>query len=127
MAKTVSPEEFARARDEMLESILTRAEILACPGVMEALIEYYNNDIIDHALEARDECPECEGSGWLVMNEGDDGIPLGEIQACDCGRLPDDDAAADAARKEGYILEKLYDSLDEPLRSGCYIWKVVKE
>ena len=50
----ITSEEFDRAADAFGED-LTTAEILSLPGVWEIVREVYNNDIIQRALDMRDD------------------------------------------------------------------------
>lgn len=51
-------------------------------------------------------CFECSWKGFEVFNEGDDDLPLGEIQRCDtCATVESDESAFELARDAGYQVD----------------------
>ena len=52
-------------------------------------------------------CFECSWKGFEVFNEGDDDLPLGEIQRCDtCSTVESDEIAFELARDAGYQIDE---------------------
>ncbi len=56
----------------------------------------------------------CEGKGWEIFNEDPESGRLGEVQACDCGILPDDEAAYNSASAAGLLVDAQGHVLAEP-------------
>lgn len=55
---------------------------------------------------AHEHCPDCNDRGWLIIESGLHGH---QIQACDCGRLADDDVAAARAQRMVTTHDELLD------------------
>jgi hypothetical protein len=56
----------------------------------------------------------CGGKGWEVFNDDPDAGRLGEVQRCDCGLLPDDEAAYEAASAAGLFVDVDGNVLPQP-------------
>jgi len=61
-----------------------------------------------------DEFCGCQGKGWKIFNEDPESERLGEVQACDCGILPDDEAAYTSAAAAGLLIDAQGHVLAEP-------------
>lgn len=49
-------------------------------------------------------CSDCGGRGWEIFNDDTEEFPLGQVQACDCGLLEDDEQAYERAVAAGYVV-----------------------
>jgi hypothetical protein len=47
----------------------------------------------------------CGGKGWEVFNADPDTGRLGDVQCCDCGRLPDEETAYESAASAGVLVD----------------------
>jgi hypothetical protein len=56
----------------------------------------------------------CGGKGWEVFNDDPDAGRLGEVHRCDCGLLPDDEAAYEAASATGLFVDVDGNVLPQP-------------
>jgi hypothetical protein len=56
----------------------------------------------------------CGGKGWEVVNADPDAGRLGEVQCCDCGLLPDAEAAYDSASAAGLLIDVEGNVLPQP-------------
>jgi len=89
--------------DGLLKDGVPHVEIYAFKSDTKKKVTLYEGPL-DLIVPDDDSPCECLGTGFLVMNREDcesEGY-LGEIQRCDCGLLPTDDDAIEAARKAQY-------------------------
>jgi hypothetical protein len=56
----------------------------------------------------------CGGKGWEVFNDDPDAGHLGNVQCCDCGILPDEESAYDAASAAGLLIDVDGNVLPQP-------------
>ncbi|MBW8878811.1 MAG: hypothetical protein JF614_27965 [Acidobacteria bacterium] len=67
----------------------------------------------------------CGGKGWEVFNADPDAGRLGDVQRCDCGILPDDESAYDAASAAGLLVDVNGNVLPQPW--GAYAAEVRRQ
>jgi hypothetical protein len=67
----------------------------------------------------------CGGQGWAIFNADPDVGRLGDVQCCDCGRLPDDEAAYESAASAGVLVDVDGEVLPNPW--GAYADEVRRQ
>jgi len=75
---------------------------------------FYDGPLSKRILQPAPRCLECEDRGWAIFNEAPKEGYLGEVQACDCGLLPSDEEALEAARSAGWSVSDSYQILVVP-------------
>ncbi|HEX3557010.1 MAG TPA: hypothetical protein VIA62_27610 [Thermoanaerobaculia bacterium] len=79
-------------------------ELDAAAEVLRSLLGWETFTLGDSSADLLDS-PDCDCAGWDIFNADPETGYLGEIQRCDtCDRLPDDDAAAELARAQGFVV-----------------------